>query len=119
MMIFVVDDEPTLHEVYRDMFEFAGHCVIADAYNGVEAVDLFTKMGTKPDIIIMDHRMPRKDGIEATREILRLDPGARIIFASADVSVREEALSVGAIGFKSKPFDINDILADVENSTRA
>ncbi len=65
----------------------------------------------KPDVVIMDHRMPIKSGIEATEEILEFDKNAKIIFASTDKTVKEIALSIGALIFEEKPFD-NIILID-------
>jgi len=62
----------------------------------------------------MDHRMPIKNGIDATKEILSLDSNAKILFASADDSVKGEALSIGAIGFATKPFSIPELIEDME-----
>ncbi len=101
--VFVVDDEDFIRELYRDVFEAAGMTVFA-AVNGEDAVKVFKSMPSKPDIIIMDHRMPGKDGIEATKEILQIDPTVPIIFSSADESVREKALDAGACSFWAKPF---------------
>jgi two-component system chemotaxis response regulator CheY len=71
---------------------------------------VFSKLETKPDIIIMDHRMPNKDGVDSTREILAIDPRARIVFASADSTVRMRALDMGAADFLAKPFKMKDLL---------
>lgn len=104
--VVVVDDEDFIRELYRDVFEASGITVFG-ARNGEEAVSLFKTMKHRPDAIIMDHRMPGKDGIETTREILKLDPRVPIIFSSADESVREQALAAGAVSFWAKPFSVN------------
>jgi CheY-like chemotaxis protein len=101
--VFVVDDEDFIRDLYKDVFESAGLTVFS-ASNGDEAVNIFKTLKSRPDIIIMDHRMPGKDGIETTREILRIDPTVPIIFSSADMSVREQALEAGACSFWAKPF---------------
>jgi len=88
--------------------------VLGQANNGEEAVSLFKSLSEKPDIILMDHRMPIKNGIDATKEILSLDSNAKILFASADDSVKGEALSIGAIGFTTKPFSIPELIEDME-----
>jgi len=103
--VFVVDDEDFIRELYRDFFESKGVTVFS-ARNGEEAVKQFQEMKNKPDAIIMDHRMPGKDGIETTKEILRIDPTVPIIFSSADESVREKALEAGAVSFWAKPFPV-------------
>ena len=60
--IFIVDDEPTLHELYGDILEIGGHEIVANAYDGDEAVEIFKRMSEPPEVVIMDHRMPGKDG---------------------------------------------------------
>ena len=62
----------------------------------------------------MDHRMPLKDGIEASKEILQINNNTKIIFVSADVSVKEEALSIGVFCFKDKPFTIENLIDSIQ-----
>jgi CheY-like chemotaxis protein len=76
------------------------------APSGEEGVRVFRTLSYKPDIIVMDHRMPGKDGIETTKEILKMDPSIPIIFSSADESVRDQALAAGAVSFWAKPFPV-------------
>ena len=71
--VFVVDDEDFIRELYKEMFESRGHTVFS-ARSGDEAIKYLKTMKAKPDAIIMDHRMPGKDGIETTKEIRRMDP---------------------------------------------
>ncbi len=99
----MVDDEDFIRELYRDVFESTGMTVFS-AKDGDEAVRVFKTMKARPDIIIMDHRMPGKDGIETTKEIRSIDPTVPIIFSSADITVRDAALQAGAVSFWAKPF---------------
>lgn len=94
-------------------FEVAG-----EARNGEEAVLKYKQFVKKPSIVLMDHRMPVKNGIDVLKEILRFDNSAMIIFASADTSVREEALSLGACSFKQKPFDIDYLISNIEKALK-
>ena len=103
--VFVVDDEDFIRELYRDVFEAKGMTVFS-AQSGEEAVRIFSTMKYKPDVVIMDHRMPGKDGIETTKEIRKMDPSVPIIFSSADETVREAALAAGAVSFWAKPFPV-------------
>ena len=112
--IFIVDDEPMLHELYDAILEGGGHEIVANAYNGDEAVEIFKGMNDPPEIIIMDHRMPNKDGVETTKEILKINPNIKIIFASADAAVKADALNSGACSFLPKPFAMSDLLAGIE-----
>lgn len=114
--IFIVEDEISIAKMYEILLKISGHDVIAIARNGQEAVDAFRSFKKKPDIIIMDHRMPIKNGIEASQEILEIDGSAKIIFASADSSVRDFAKSIGVISFKVKPFDGDLLLRNIDKA---
>ena len=90
-----------------------GHEIIADAYDGDEAVKMFGSMDTPPEIVIMDHRMPNKNGIEATKELIGINQDGRIMLASADDMVKGSALEAGACRFMLKPFNVVDLLAKI------
>jgi two-component system chemotaxis response regulator CheY len=113
--VFIVDDEEFIHQLYKDILEFNGFTVVGDAYDGAQAVERFREMAKRPSIIIMDHRMPKKDGVETTMEMKRIDPSVKVIFASADSTVREKALSVGADFFLIKPFKIQELIAAIRS----
>ncbi|MFW9908672.1 MAG: response regulator [Candidatus Thorarchaeota archaeon] len=114
--IFIIDDEPILHRLYKDVFSIKGHEVVADAFDGEEAIQKYMSMDTKPDVLILDHRMPNKDGLEAMKEILSIEPNARIVFISADANVREQAMKNGAVSFGLKPVTIRHMLDLVESA---
>ncbi len=108
--IYLIDDEIILHRLYREVFAIRGHQIVADAYDGEEAVKKYREMNPKPDVIIMDHRMPNKDGIQAMREILAMDPNARIVFVSADAKMRDVSLKIGAKSFGLKPVSLRNMI---------
>ena len=114
--IFIIDDEAILHRLYKDVFAIKGHQVVADAYDGEEAVEKYATLEPKPDVVILDHRMPNKDGLEAMKDILGIEPKARIVFISADANVKEEAIKKGAISFGLKPVTIRHMLDLVESA---
>ncbi|MFX0029305.1 MAG: response regulator [Candidatus Hermodarchaeota archaeon] len=105
----MVDDDLEILFLYQKMIEYIGFEVIGVANDGDEAVELYRCFKNKPDIILMDHRMPKKNGLEATKEILNIDCSTKIIFTSADVSIKDEALAIGAVSFKQKPFSIENL----------
>lgn len=86
------------------------------ASNGVEAVEKFRHFPEKPHIILMDHRMPLKDGLETTKEIRQLSTKPRIIFISADIGIRETALDLGAVAFLVKPFIFENLIAIIRKA---
>jgi DNA-binding response OmpR family regulator len=117
--ILLVDDETFLHEIYSDFLQLHGHKVVGIAYNGEEAVALFRSLPRKPDIVIMDQRMPVKSGVDATKEILAIDRSTRVIFSSADIHARKASADAGAVAFVQKPFTLEELLRVLENALRA
>ncbi|HJX05016.1 MAG TPA: response regulator [Thermoplasmata archaeon] len=111
--VFLVDDEKFIVDLYRDILEANGHTVVGVASDGEEAVQKYKDLKEKPVIIIMDQRMPVKDGVSATQEILKMDPNATIFFGSADLHIEKEALAAGAKGFLLKPFRIEELLTAI------
>jgi DNA-binding NarL/FixJ family response regulator len=90
--------------------------VIDVASDGEEAVRKYREMSEKPVVVIMDQRMPVKDGVSATQEILKMNPDATIFFGSADLHIEKEALAAGAKGFLLKPFRIEELLGAIEEA---
>jgi two-component system chemotaxis response regulator CheY len=106
--IFIVEDDHSLRLLYEKALKLNGYNVVGSAKDGEEAVNMYNRFSAKPDIILMDHRMPIKNGIEATKEIFQNSSNLKpkIIFISADRSIKETALSIGVISFKDKPFSL-------------
>ncbi len=86
------------------------------ASDGEEAVRKYREMSEKPVVVIMDQRMPVKDGVSATQEILKMNPDATIFFGSADPHIEKEAMAAGAKGFLLKPFRIEELLGAIEEA---
>jgi len=114
--IFIVEDDDSLRNLYRIALKLKGHNVIGTASDGNEAVDMFKNFSKKPDVILMDHRMPGKNGLEVTKEIMKMDGKSKFIFASADKSVKEDALSLGARSFKAKPFSLEKLCSNIKKA---
>jgi DNA-binding NarL/FixJ family response regulator len=77
LRVLVVDDQELVRAGFRMILERSGLDVVGEAGDGVEAVRLADEHA--PDVILMDVRMPRMDGIEATRQIVARSPSARIV----------------------------------------
>jgi two-component system chemotaxis response regulator CheY len=92
-----------------------GFTVIGSAYDGDEAVAMFNTLNPRPDILLMDYRMPIKDGVSATREITHIDPNSKIIFLSADETARNQALAAGAISFLVKPVRFSHLIKTIDD----
>ncbi|MFW9865267.1 MAG: response regulator [Candidatus Thorarchaeota archaeon] len=113
----MVDDDINIVMLFEKILVFEGHEVIGKAYNGEEALNKFKNLHDNPDIVIMDHRMPIKDGVETTKEMLNLKSNTKIIFASADYKVKDIAKEVGAVDFLEKPFDFSTLFDMIEKHT--
>jgi two-component system chemotaxis response regulator CheY len=111
---FLVEDNRVLNEIYKFALEELGHQVVGQAFNGMECIEKFLTLinngGVIPDYIIMDYTMPIKNGVEATKELLEIEPKLKIIFMSGDSSIKDQALSAGAGAFLEKPIDVIQLL---------
>jgi len=116
--IFIVEDEPTIQHLYKEFLTAMGFNIIGMASNGKKAVELFKSFKNKPKIIIMDYRLPIKNGLEVSKEILNLEESTKIIFATADNSISKEALSIGVFSVKVKPFSLRCLLNVIEEALK-
>jgi len=114
--VLVVDDALFMRKVVSDAIVAGGHEVVGEASNGAEAVDRFREL--RPDVTTLDITMPEKDGLAALREIIALDPAARVIMCSAlgQESKVLEAMKAGAKYFVVKPFDESRLIAAVNKA---
>jgi two-component system, chemotaxis family, chemotaxis protein CheY len=111
--VLVVDDAMFMRQMVSDVLRDGGHEVVGVATNGVEAVAQFSAL--TPEITTLDITMPEKDGIAALREIIALDPTAKVIMCSAlgQESKVIESIKAGAKDFVVKPFQPERVLAAV------
>ena len=112
--VLIVDDEMFIVELYRDILQLRGYKVVGTAFDGEEALRKYFSSSDKPDVIIMDHRMPVMNGVQATKEIMKSNPSQKVIFVSADVLVEKEAREAGAVEFLPKPFRMDDLLEKMD-----
>ncbi|MBI1378717.1 MAG: response regulator [Frankiales bacterium] len=108
--VLVVDDQPLMRAGVRMILEEAdGLEVVGEAIDGADAVRQFQSL--RPDVVLMDVRMPGVDGIEATRRIVALDPGARILVVTTfDLDEHAfAALRAGASGFVLKDVPVDEL----------
>ncbi len=110
--ILVAEDERDIRELINFTLMFAGHTVLLAA-NGAEAVELAQAAQIKPDLIMMDVRMPKLTGYEACRQIKLIDiyRNTPVIFLSAKGQDEEiqSGIDAGATAYILKPFSPDDL----------
>ena len=112
--ILVADDASFMRQMIREIVEEAGHEVVAEASDGVEAIEQFKKH--HPDVVTMDIVMPRRSGIDAVKGIIEVDPTACVVMCSAlgQETLVQEALQAGARDFIVKPFKPDSVIATLK-----
>jgi len=111
--ILVVDDAQFMRMMLKNILSGAGYEVVGEGENGVQAIEKYKDL--KPDMVIMDMIMPEMGGIDAVREIVKLDPAAKVLMCSAmgQQALVVEAIQVGARDFIVKPFQPAGVLEAV------
>src|SRR5919204_851940 len=102
--ILIVDDEQSVRDVLSEYFTEQGYNV-ATAESGKEALAVL--QGFRPDLVLLDVRMPGLDGVEMLRRLRQVAPAVAVIMVTAneDVALARDTLKLGALDYVSKPFD--------------
>ena len=114
--ILIADDSDAIRLVLRDILSIGDHDVLSEACDGAEAVDMYKEH--KPEILLLDLAMPKKDGLTVVKEVIQFDPNAKIILitASDDQKVIHQCMEQGAVSYISKPFDFNGVLKAISDN---
>jgi DNA-binding NtrC family response regulator len=106
--ILIADDEDVIRFVLHEALQKEGY-EIEEAAHGEEAV--LKVRNTSFDLVILDIKMPRMDGIEALKEIQKIDPGMPVVMITAygNSKIAMQAVREGAYDYFNKPFDVNEI----------
>ncbi len=113
----IADDAAFMRMLLKGILEKGGYEVVAEAKDGVEAIEKFKEL--KPQVVTMDITMPDMDGIHAVKEIMAMDPDAKIIMVSAmgQQAMVVDAMKAGVKDFIVKPFQAEHILATLKKHT--
>ena len=113
MRVLIVDDESLIRMDLRDIIESCGHEVVAEGTNGVEALELCKKH--KPDIILMDVKMPESDGIEAARQIgFHHEAPVVLLTSYSQQDLIDKARDSGVYGYLIKPVREEQLVPSLE-----
>ena len=111
--ILIAEDETLIRMDLVEMLSESGYEVVGQASNGQEAIDLAKEL--KPDLAILDVKMPILDGISAATQIIEI---SRVLMLTAfsQKDLIERASEAGAMAYVVKPFTINDLIPAIEIS---
>jgi two-component system nitrogen regulation response regulator NtrX len=112
--LLIVDDEESIRDVLRQLFEYEGH-EVETAASAPEALELIRSEA--PDVIFLDVKMPKVDGLEALDRIRELAPRAQVVMISGHGTIETalEATRRGAYDFLEKPLDTDRLLVTLRN----
>jgi two-component system chemotaxis response regulator CheY len=114
--VLIVDDTKFMRNILASILKKKDLDVVGEAVNGREAVEKYKQL--KPDLVTMDIIMPEVDGIQAVKEIMKIDPKARILMCSAmgQQALVIEAIQAGAKDFVIKPFQPTRVMEAVDRT---
>ncbi len=112
--ILIVDDSRTSRKILRGILEDAGHEVVGEAVDGKDGVDKYAEL--KPEVVTLDITMPVLDGLDALKEIKKVDANAKVIMVTAAGQQNKmvDAIKSGASEFVTKPFE-SEVILDMVN----
>jgi PAS domain S-box-containing protein len=112
--ILLVDDEENVRDVGKDLLEGSGYTVIT-ASSGREALELYKDKRSSISLIILDLIMPEMGGKECLEGLLKIDSSVKTLICSGYSAngTAKEAVATGAKGFISKPYNLNEMLAQI------
>lgn len=110
--LIVADDNPVYRDALKSLLEFSGFEIIAEAGNGLEAIEKAEKLN--PDLLLLDISMPKLDGMEVLKELRVRYPDLKIIMLTMYKHLLNQALELGANGYCTKECSPKDLLAGIE-----
>ena len=114
--ILIADDSDAIRLVLSDILVIGEHEVVGEAIDGADAVEKYSQL--KPEIVLLDLAMPKKDGLTVVQEIMQNDSNAKIILitASDNQKVIHDCINAGATAYISKPFDFDNVLKIISDT---
>ena len=113
--VMIVDDSDAIRMVLKDILVIGQHNLVAELSSGIGAFEEYVK--SKPDIVLLDMAMPKKDGLSVLKEIISYNPKAKVIMISASDNQEtiKECIKTGANTYILKPFNFQEVLKIISN----
>ena len=109
----IVDDSEAIRNLLKDMLVVGKHEVVAEAVDGIDAIEKFNTI--KPDVILLDVAMPKKDGLATLKEIKKTNLNAKVIMVTVrdEMDMIQDCVAAGALAYVFKPFDTEEVLKSI------
>ena len=110
--VIIIDDDEDTPRLFADLLTEYGIKVLAQGFSGKSAITLYKKYS--PDVVLVDIMMPKSNGVYAIKEIRKINPDAKIIAVTADVSsLTAEKMEELKIPVVYKPFNIDQVVSQI------
>lgn len=109
----VIDDDLDTVELFAEYLEIKGVKVLGKGYDGQQAAELYEKLN--PDIVFLDIMMPRYDGFYALEKIRKINPWAKVVMVTADLTAEtaQKLEKWSGITIVYKPYEFDDIMTTI------
>lgn len=117
--VMIIDDSDAIRMVLKDILIIGKHKMIQELSSGIDALGEYSKL--KPDIVLLDMAMPKKDGLTVLKEIIGFNPKAKVIMISASDNQEtvKECMRAGALAYILKPFNFQDVIDIINKVARS
>ena len=111
--IMIAEDSDEIRLLLKDLLEIGNHEVVAEAVDGIDAIKKFNDI--KPDVLLLDIAMPKKDGLDALKDIMAVNPNAKIVMLTAidNLNTITQCTEQGALAYLVKPFGSDQVLTSI------
>lgn len=112
--IIIIEDDKDMAEIFEEWAKSANISVAGVGYDGKEAVELFEKH--KPEVVVLDLMMPYFDGFYAIDKIRKIDPNAKFLILTADITdvTKKKLDQMKEISLMYKPYDLDDVINEIK-----
>jgi DNA-binding response OmpR family regulator len=112
--IIIIEDDKDMAEIFEEWAKSASISVVGVGYDGKEAVELFEKH--RPEIVVLDLMMPYFDGFYAIDKIRKIDPNAKFLVLTADITdaTKKKLEQMKEVSLMYKPYDLDDVINEIK-----
>lgn len=111
--IMIVEDNHHIRTLFKNILKNRGYDIV-DVADGGKAIKIYDSMDQKPEIIVVDYRLPTLNGLELTQEILTRDPSSRILMITGDPRINQNVETEYGIKLRAKPIHMDDFVSEID-----